>query len=157
MNNKGWGMSDLLWILSVIGVSLMLVSVLIKVSFKEIPISNDFDNSEIETIKPEEAPEKLEPEEDNVEIEVSDTNSYNEMEQLLKSTAEEYVSKYYSDSSVASVTISLNELEQAALVSSLHDPNDINVSCDGYVIYTSENKSYQPYLKCGSNYQTPGY
>ena len=157
MNNKGWGMSDLLWILSVIGVSLVLVSVLIKVSFKETSITNEFDDSKIETVKPEEAPEELEPEEDNIEIEVSDNDSYIEMEQLLKSAAEEYVTKYYSDSSVTSVTISLNELEQEAFVSSLYDPNDPSISCDGYVIYTRENKSYQPYLKCGSNYQTSGY
>ena len=65
--------------------------------------------------------------------------------------------KYYTDDSVTSVSISLNELEQEALVSSLTDPNNSNINCDGYVIYTRENNNYQPYLKCGSNYQTPGY
>lgn len=157
MNNKGWGMSDLFWILSVIGASLVLVSVFIKVSFKDTPISVEGNDNRVETVAPEEAPEELEKEDGNVEIEVNDTENYNELEELLKSAAEEYVQKYYTDDSVTSVSISLNELEQEALVSSLTDPNNSNINCDGYVIYTRENNNYQPYLKCGSNYQTPGY
>ena len=157
MDNKGWGMSDLFWILGVIGISLLLVSVFIRVTLKDTSISLENPEGNIETVSPEEAPDELESESDNVEIEVNDTESYNELEELLKSAAEEYVSKYYSDETISSVSISLNQLEQEALISSITDPNDDNISCDGYVVYISENQSYQPYLKCGNNYQTPGY
>ena len=158
MNNKGWGISDLLWILGVIGASLVLVSVLIRVSLKDSTVKiEDSGDNRIETVTPEEAPEELESDDENVEIEVNDTESYSELEELLKSSAEEYVKKYYNDESVSRVTISLSELEQEAFVSGLTDPNDSNVICDGYVIYIKESNNYQPYIKCGSNYQTPGY
>lgn len=154
MNNRGWGMADLFWILGVIGVTLVLVSVLIRVTLKDLaPTSNNV-SSQIEVTKPTETPEEAHKDDENVQVEINDSESYEEMEELLKSAAEKYVSKYYQDDSVTSVTISLEELEKEALISSLYDPNDNSIICDGYVIYNRESNSYTPYLKCGNNYQT---
>lgn len=162
MNNRGWGMSDLFWILAILGIALLVSMVVYYQNFGNGSSAKDYPEGEAEVTSPTKAPsepEELEEEnkEDDKEIDVDSTLTYGEMEELLKGSAIEYVKKYYSDPSVSEVIIKDEELEREALISGLHDPNDSSASCEGYVIYQKEGNTYLPYLKCGSNYVTNGY
>lgn len=161
MNNRGWGMSDLFWILAILGIALLVSIVVYYQTFGKTSSSKNYPEGEIEVTSPTEAPtepEVLEENEnDDKEVNIDSTLTYTEMEELLKGSAMEYVKKYYSDPSVSEVIIKDEDLEREALISGLHDPNDSSTSCEGYVIYQKEGNTYLPYLKCGSNYVTNGY
>lgn len=154
-------MSDLFWILAILGIALLVSIVVYYHTFGNDRSSENYPEGEIEVTSPTEAPtepEVLEENEnDDKEVNIDSTLTYTEMEELLKGSAIEYVKKYYSDPSVSEVIIKDEDLEREALISGLHDPNDSSASCEGYVIYQKEGNTYLPYLKCGSNYVTNGY
>lgn len=154
-------MSDLFWILAILGIALLVSIVVYYQTFGNDRSSENYPEGEIEVTSPTEAPtepEVLEENEnDDKEVNIDSTLTYTEMEELLKGSAIEYVKKYYSDPSVSEVIIKDEDLEREALISGLHDPNDSSTSCEGYVIYQKEGNTYLPYLKCGSNYVTNGY
>ncbi len=162
MNNKGWGMSDLFWVLGILGIALLVSIVIYQQTFGGGSTTKNYKEGEIEVTSPTEAPTESEVldeenQEEDTEFDINKNVSYSDMEELLKSAAIEYVKKYYSDPSVTEVVITNEELEREALISGLHDPKDNSLSCDGYVIYQKEGNTYLPFLKCGTNYVTSGY
>ena len=56
--------------------------------------------------------------------------------------------------------ITVEELQNSELISSINDVSDSSIECDGYVFVKNiegNTFDYIPYLKCENNYQTEGY
>ena len=56
--------------------------------------------------------------------------------------------------------ITIEELQNSELISSINDAQDSNIECDGYVVVKNVDATtfdYTPHLKCGTNYETEGY
>ncbi len=55
--------------------------------------------------------------------------------------------------------ITIKEMQNEGTIDIVVDPKDNNVTCTGYVEFTMKNGeiTYDPYIKCGSNYHTKGY
>ena len=154
LNNKGWGLSDFLIIISVIIIALFGASVLVvrlNNGLKEnmrtgIIKTNNVDNNEStnnieETITEEET--------SNTEI------NYQTVEQKMNSVAIKYIETYYnnivSDSEIIVDKQHLLELD-GSLGTEMSKDN-----CNGYVEVkkTGDKVGYTSYLKC-DNYSTNG-
>lgn len=157
MDNKGWEMADMLWILAALGLALVVVTILYVQNFKNLSSVTDStsESSNIQVTSP-----TIVKEEDKEEHEETSTNSnlsYTETEELLRSAAMDYVKQFYNDSSVSEVVIKASDLERESLISGIYDYNEPTSSCEGYVIYKKEGNTYESYLRCGSNYITSGF
>lgn len=163
MNNKGWEMADMLWILAALGIALLVVGILYVQNFKDLGSSDNtgkINDENIEVTSPTQAKEEKEEEkEKEIHEETSkDSNlNYQETEELLRSAAMDYVKKFYNDQSVNEVVIKASDLEKEALISGIYDYHEPTKECKGYVIYRKEGNTYNAYLKCDGNYVTAGY
>ena len=90
-------------------------------------------------------------------------SAYQINEGMMVSAARNYLvmndSKNPSEKGTMSI-ITLEELQNSELISSIHDARDSNIECGGYVVVKNvDDKTfdYRPYLKCENNYQTEGY
>lgn len=158
MNNKGWEMADMLWILAALGIALIVVAIIYVQNFKNFSSSPKApSSSDIEVTSPTESREEEKIQEEHEETSKKSNLTYIETEELLKSAAMDYVKQYYADSSVSEVVIKESDLERESLISGIYDYNEPTASCVGYVIYRKEGNTYEPYLRCGSNYVTAGF
>lgn len=163
MNNKGWEMADMLWILAALGIALLVVGILYVQNFKNLG-SNNSNNVEendenIEVTSPTQAEEEEEEKEKELHEETSNNSNlnYQETEELLRSAAMDYVKEFYNDGSVSEVIIKASDLQKEALISGIYDYKEPTKECKGYVIYRKEGNTYNAYLKCDSNYVTAGF
>ena len=140
MNNKGFGLPE---VLLYIGLSMfVLIGIAIYINNNIINNSDIFPKqSEVKTTNYTLVP-------NNFEI----PQEYKKIENKLKNA-----SKKYNFNKKENVIISLNKLKKAGLISKLNDPNDKNISCNGYVVYDSELKEYKPYINCKGMYSTNNY
>lgn len=140
MNNKGFGFSE---VLLFVGISmLVLIGIAIYVNKNIINNTKLFPKSV--TVKSTNY--TLVP--NNFEI----PKEYKVLENKLKKA-----SKKYKFNNKETVIISLNKLKKSGLISKIKDPNNKNISCNGYVIYNSERKEYKPYINCYGMYVTKNY
>lgn len=156
MNNKGWEMADMLWILAAFGIALIVVAILYIQNFGDLSNSSKkaSTSSDVQVTSPTMAKEEeKEPEETSEKTNLS----YQEIEELLRSAAIDYVKQFYNDQSVSEVIIKASDLEKEAMLSGIYDYNDPTSSCEGYVRYKQEGNTYEPYLRCGNNYITAGF
>ncbi|MBE6159961.1 MAG: hypothetical protein E7157_02815 [Lactobacillales bacterium] len=140
MNNKGFGLPE---VLLFVGIS-MFVLIIIAIYIN----NNIINNSDI-------FPKKIEVKSTNYTLVPNNFNipkEYQTLENKLKKA-----SKKYKFNKKENVIISLNKLKKAGLISKLTDPNDKNILCNGYVIYNSELKEYKPYINCNGMYSTNNY
>ena len=138
MNKKGFGFSE---VFAFIGLSMFILVVL------SIYIHRKF-GSNIYNSEPaiEESRSNAEP------INISKPSEYLELEFDLKEAAK----KYNFDDNKDTV-ITLKQLQEKGLIGELIDPNDKNIKCDGYVLYTISNENYQPNISCMGMYTTSSY
>ena len=147
LNNRGWGLTDYLLIVSVIIIALFGASVLI------IRLSNGLkDNMKVNTLKTEEtinSNNKQDPEEsDNENI------NYQLIEQKMNKASIKYIEIYYKDIGDSGVIVDKQHLLE------LDDTLEKEMSkdnCKGYVEVKKIDNTigYTPYLKC-NNYSTNG-
>ena len=90
-------------------------------------------------------------------------SAYEINEGMMVSAARNYLvmneSKNPSEPGTMSI-LTIEELQNSELISSINDAKDSNIDCDGYVVVKNVNGTafdYTPYLKCGTNYETEGF
>lgn len=133
MNEEGWGFKDMFWFLAIICVALLLAMMLYNRTFSDL-----FDSSSGEY----------------------SGETYSDIESDLEKTAHTYTDNYYykilEDGDEGYITI--RDMQDKNLLSSVKDIKDENISCSGYVYFEKhESTMYKAYLKCGDNYETAGY
>lgn len=88
--------------------------------------------------------------------------AYYHNEKLMKTKTEIYLGNYSSPLPVNngdSLIVDLNDLKNSNLVPNIVDPQNSSTNCTGKVIVTKTATNvyrYDPYLKCGTNYETSG-
>ena len=143
MNNRGWGLQTMLLMVCVLALALIISFILLRDSFGVLFQGNSiFDNEKDKT------------------SEVSN-NEYQKLEKNLENSAKRYVDAFYKDGLVENnpIIVTVFSLVNENLLKQPVDPKNKTEACKGYVRFTlKEGKViYEPYLKCGSNYQTKGY
>lgn len=139
MNQKGWGFKDFIVILGIIMASVLITFIIYKVSFRKTDSVTD-----------------------PVEVEKNIYESYEEMEYILKKSAERYQNDNYQgniDNDENWILSSSLLYKKGYLKQKLIDIEDKSKECEGYVRFIKKGASvgYIPYVKCGSNYVTEGY
>lgn len=138
MNNKGFGLPE---VLVFIGSSLFVLIVIAiyinNMNSNNTILTSSTSNSTNDTLVPNT---------------IETPNEYIKLENKIKSAAKKY--KFNKNENII---ISLNKLKKANLLNKLTDPNDQNISCNGYVVYSSENKKYIAYINCPGMYSTNNY
>lgn len=130
MNNQGWGLRIMLFFCAVFILIIVMVSAALDKSFNDI------------------APKK----------EKVDTNPFYTLEVRMVNATKNYIQDNYNDVNDIALEVSLPDLTQKNYIEKIKDPYT-KIECNGYVIFTKKNSniSYEPYLKCGSDYMTSGY
>lgn len=150
LDNRGWGLQELLVGIGILLFCLLLIVSLINRNFKRLSESmGNNKNSSTEQKRPVQNEEKEE------------YNSYKDIETAMKKAAREYNTAIYGDELQEddNITVTLKSLVRDNYIEPVHDIKDSKIICSGYVTFIKErNKvTYSPYLKCGSRYTTKGY
>ena len=133
MNEEGWGLREFLGFIVVICLAVLVTMAMYNRGF------NDLFDSSTET----------------------ENETYNDIEDILVSTAHTYTDNYYykalEDGDEDRVTV--RDMQGEELLKNIIDLKDNKIHCSGYVYFKKEDgkTTYEPYLKCGENYQTVGY
>lgn len=140
MNNKGFGLPE---VLLFVGISMFaLVGIAIYINTNIINNSNFFpESTNVKSTNYTLVP-------NNFEI----PKEYKRLENKLKDTSKKYKFNKNQDT-----IISYNKLKKAKLITKILDPNDKNILCNGYVIYDSGDKKYTSYINCPGMYVTKKY
>lgn len=141
MNNKGFGLSELLVFIGIFLFALVAVAIYGSVklgndSYYDKP-DVDVDETEINDLTP-------------TEMEIP--KEYILLENKIKNAALKY-----SYNKNENIIITKEQLQKASLLGELKDPYDNTVICDGYVVYNSSSKSLTPYINCTGMYATENY
>ncbi len=90
-------------------------------------------------------------------------SGYQANERIMVNAARNYLvindTKNPSEISNMSI-ITIDDLQDSEFIGSINDGGNSSIECNGYVVITlveANNYEYEPYLKCGNNYQTEGY
>lgn len=151
LNNRGWGLQELLVGIGILLFCLLLIVSLINRNFRRLSESmgNNSTNNSTEQKRPVQNEEKEE------------YTSYKDIETAMKKAAREYNAAIYGEDLQEddNITVTLKSLIRDNYIEPVHDIKDSKVTCSGYVTFIKErNKvTYSPYLKCGSRYTTKGY
>lgn len=138
LDQKGWGLQELLVGLSILFFFLFLIVSLINRNFKQLESMMESDaNQNRPTVE---------------------TKFYEEIELKMIQATKNYQNDHYGNKLQEGdqITITLKTLTQNDYINEIKDEKGI---CSGYVTFIKErNKvSYSPYLKCGNHYITKGY
>jgi len=150
LDNKGWGLQELLVGIGVLLFCLLLIVSLINRNFRRLSESmgNNSTNNSTEQKRP-------------IQNEEKEYTSYRDIETAMKKAAREYNEAIYGDELQEddNITVTVKSLIRDKYIEPIHDIKDSKVTCSGYVTFIKEkNKvTYSPYLKCGSRYTTKGY
>lgn len=131
MNNRGMGINDIFIFVAVICLALLVAMVLYNKDFKSLFSGED-----------------------------TNKMTYNEIEESLINAAKNYTDNYYYKplESGDDDYVTVRTLETEGIIQTIIDPNDDKITCTGYVhFFKKEKTTYEPYLRCGSNYETTGY
>ena len=149
MNQKGFGIKEIIILLAV-----FFISVLIIMSLSRSITNVGQDN---ETNDTDSSAEKADIDTDQEDEDLT----YQDLEKRLELAAERYQNDTYSantdDTEIWYLSYSM--LKEKKYLDKLVDPNDKKTECTGYVEFVQDGAkiSYKPFLKCGSNYETEGY
>lgn len=131
MNNYGYGIREFLGFLTCILIALFIAMIMYNKNFGEL-----FDGS------------------------VS-SDSYKDIEDDLITVAITYTDNYYYKvlENGDSDYVTIKTLKDEKIISRVTDLKNHKLECSGYIhFYKQEGKTiYDPYIKCGDNYQTEGY
>ncbi len=154
LNNRGWGLSDYLIIVTAIIAALIIASLLIIHLTKNL---NKNFNTEIENEEPTNIIENNNDSSalDKEEIENKEID-YKSLENKLITIGEKYVELNYKGN-INNGTIIVDNQHIIDLDSSIKNEMEKD-SCKGYVIIKKETEtiSYTPYISC-NNYKSEGY
>lgn len=140
MNNKGFGLSELLVFIGIFLFALVAITI-----YGSVKLGNDSYYDEPD-VKIQDDSEDLEP----TKIEVKE--EYINLENKLEDAA-----KKYSFDTSKNIVITLSDLQDAKLIGDLIDPNDKSILCDGYVVYNNVDNQFKPYINCNGMYTTESY
>lgn len=139
LNNRGWGLSSIIAGIGVFAVALLIVVVLVNNSIKELSPDYDKNNEYID----------------------EDKYDYSVLEDKIVLAAEGYANKKDSQDfdEDTLITVTIKKLQKENLLDPIYDLKNNNKKCSGYVTFSKKNNrfKFEPYLKCGNNYQTKGY
>lgn len=162
MNNKGWGLWDLILIVVVLGAALVFAFYMANNNLN-IPVETGILPKEEETNKEENNKEenKEEQKEENKEENKEETNidKYKALESKLTLAANSYIKDVYKDKRNADdVIVTLKKLVDSQYILPIYDIEDNTQKCIGYVdVSLIDNElEYASYIKCGDNYQSEG-
>ena len=139
MNNKGFGLPEMLVFVGVSLFILIVINIYINKNISNDKIISTSDN--IENVNTTLVPS-------NVKI----PEEYIKLENKIKEA-----SKKYKINKNENIIISLNKLKKANLLVKLTDTKNSNICLNGYVIYNSDSKEYTPYINCPGMYVTNNY
>lgn len=142
MNNKGFGLQELLVFIGLFMFILVAVAIYWKAKFG----SNKLYEDPIQIEENQKTKVDVEP----IQIEIP--KEYKNLEEKLVNASK----KYAFDRNKNNI-ITLKQLQNSNLIGKLVDPNDSSVVCDGYVIYNSNTFVYNPYINCTGMYVTESY
>ena len=141
MNQKGFGMTEVIAFLFVIMLSLIIVAI----SYRKIMSNNKLMDH---TFTPEVTNYKT-------PVPTLDVTSYQALENLIAEKSKDYFEHNSQDVKIDYVP--LQTLIQNEYIGNVNAVDDENVDCTGYVEYLKINERYKTYLSCGEYYQTSGY
>ena len=127
MNNKGFGLSELLVFIGIFLFILVFVSIYGRAKLGNESFYNqpDVDINSVETVG----------------------EDYSSLENKLLKAA-----RKYNINKDSNQVITLSNLKKANLIDDLIGPD--NIKCDGYVMYDFIYDDYTPYINCGEKYTT---
>ncbi len=132
MNERGGGINDVFIFLAVICLAVLVTMVMYNKTIKDLFSGDD-------TTK----------------------MTYNEIEESLINSAKNYTDNYYYKplENGDNDYVTVRTLETEGIIQTIIDPEDDKITCTGYVNFSKEDDqtTYEPYLRCGSNYETTGY
>lgn len=151
LDNRGWGLQELLVGIGILLFFLLLMVSLINQNFRRLSetMGNNSGNNSTEQKRPIKEDEKEE------------YTSYKDIETAMKKATREYNGDIYGEELQEGdhITVTLKSLIRDQYMEPVYDIKDAKVACSGYVTFIKErnNVTYSPYLKCGSRYMTKGY
>lgn len=161
LNNKGWGLQELIIGIAILFICLWLVSIMIQNSFGQLlgSSSSDKDSGVVENTNPD-----INIGNENTSVDkdvVTSYTSYSEIEQLLLEATQKYNETIYGAGLLEGdkISVTVKSLVRDGYIEAIKAIDDNKVICSGYVTFIKENDNvtYSPYLKCGSLYTTDGY
>lgn len=138
MNNKGFGLSEMLGILFVFVVCILIILIISAKSFKGV-IPNSTVNYQADSS-----------DKDTAELNRVD---YTQFESKMEKSAKEYLE---SRNSFSTEQITMDELIASNNLDPIIDPIKKD-TCFGYVIHSIEENTFKAYLRCPGSYRTIGY
>lgn len=158
LDNRGWGLQELIFGIAILFFSLALVSILISNSFSQImPTHNGVEQGGQNNYQ-----EQGNTTGGNQDVEASSHyTSYFQIEQAMVQATKQYCLKIYGDTLLEGdkISVTMKSLIRDSYLQEIHDIKDSSVLCSGYVTFIKEADQviYTPYLKCGKRYTTKGY
>lgn len=133
MNDKGFGLRDVIVFLAIVCLCILISMVIFRRTFTEL-----FDSNQGMSDETYESLEK-------------------DLERLGRTYTDNYYGKILENGDSGIVTI--RDMQGENLLTVVRDIDDDNVICSGYVMFerTSGVTNYNAYLKCADNYVTKGY
>ncbi len=143
MNNEGWGLTSFLAFFTVLFLGFFIALVIARKNFGEI-FNEDIANKLVASV-------------DNISInnkkgkEKSNSIDYSVYEEYLKEAG----ILYYKNNTIYEEYVKIDRLIEKEYIKEIHDPNNYNNICKGYVVYNNE--KCKSYIRCIGNYATNGY
>ena len=132
MNNKGWGLNEMLICCGLLGIAFIVAVALIEQNFKDLS--------------------------DSLKENTVETHTYEQIESSFVQSSMKYIEDQNIEMENGStIKITNDTLLHNGYIKKMYDKNE-NL-CDGYVVFSKEKGkyTYSPYIKCGSSYQTEGF
>lgn len=137
MDNKGWGLREMIGLCAILIGALLIVVILVVTNFFGLLEPKNINGSQIDQ-----------------------TRTYNSMELQIIDASKKYIKKLDSNEPLDDypLYISVKFLQDEKLLDNLYDIKDDGIECSGYIkISKMEDFRYEPYMKCGKNYTTLEY
>lgn len=168
MNNRGWGLQAMILWCAVLGLLLIIATVAINSGINNLYGGNGNRNSNgssvIKKEDKEKEEEKEEPKEDKEEEKESnneDDSEYMIFLDNMVSASKRYIADHYRDEyeNADHLKLSTKTLINNDYMHRIVDPYNKSLECVGYIAieYVNNELIYEPYLKCGNNYETEGF
>jgi len=161
MNNKGWGLQAMILWCAVLGILLIVATVTINSSINNLYNGNGKYSNGSSVIKKEEVEEDKETEKEEPKEEEKDDKDYLDYLDIMVDASKKYIEKNYKDdyANADHLKLSTKMLINNDYMERIVDPNNSSLECVGYIAVENVNNEliYEPYLKCGDNYETEGF
>ena len=155
MDNKGWGLPEMLILSAIIIFALMIAVINIKKLGNNIEANSSKITKEENVITSnEEGPTSDEPD-SSLQTDIKNNDSYVDIENKMIKASQQYIEQNFTIED--NITIIVDESHLIEQDSTLSDDMSKD-NCGGYVKVTNDNINfyYTPYLKC-DNYVSDGY